>query len=192
MGIGELVDSYNKLESRQTIVLSLSSIHKIKLKYKELHKTTIEINESDSLKDITFRLKVSCIENYLRQQKYVYRCKSDHINFSTKDFQISPQRIKKVNKVINHSGEEMSGQLILSARKALKLFGINACDFKPFQNFTSNQLGWVWHTKNKISKPCCYEEFKWAPKNYSQRGYLYWYKGFEILHLPSSISVPSI
>jgi hypothetical protein len=189
MAIAEIITQYDKLAKEQITVLSLKSIQKIKLKYLDFNKSLILINENESLKDIVFRLKSICVENYLRQQKYVINCKVDQKLLDQEGYSAPIKHIKRVGKIAKRSGEELSKETVLSSRKAFHKFGINPCDFIAFKEFTFENFGWNWNSDRVKSVPCQYEKFEYCKFKPNQRGYIYWYKGRLVQELPSSVIV---
>lgn len=189
MGIAWVEDQYDAYNRKTIKTLRLLSIRELKIKYKDYRKHQIKVYKDDSLKTTCFKLKAIAVSEYIAQQKYVIYCKTvkqflrDNPNEG-----IDPKKLRKINKVVNKTGEEFKVLTFLSSRKAKSKFGINQSDFKRFKNFTKHTLGWSWNSWIREVEPYNYWDYLYGfyRKNLAM---VYWNNGCLIRHYPTSVNI---
>jgi hypothetical protein len=206
-GLAVIEDHYDKRNRRPIKVILLKSLSKIYLdsqadvraigykKTPKLRKHKIEVQEHDTLKEISFRLKAVLIEIYYSQQQYIRRCKVDRKVLEENEKAFIPlRRLKQIKLVLKRSDEELSREILLSSRKAYSLFNINPCDFKTFRDFTYQHSRWYWRPRRKIKEKADFLAHEyWAVESTSKKyGYRYWKDGESVLVLPTALYIPAL
>jgi hypothetical protein len=193
LGLANFVIQYSNRTKEEHKTLVLVTTESIQSKYKQKDKQLILISENESLKETVFRLKSLVVENYVRQQEFVRDCKDDKcILEHAVSYQVPLKMLNKINKTVLKSGEELSMKTVLSARKAKKLFGINASQYKTYKEYTFREFCWQWIKQDKVVERFDPIRYEYEIRKKRKDRHEYWYKGYLVQEYPTEIQIPYI